>query len=194
MEMISSPVYQPPQRIALDPTKKLPDKYFGYSPDELEQEYMRYAMQLIDTLDYSPSLPDHIRKNDAAIYSNEMDRIERRILRYARDRRLKYKWPDRSKYEEMLQIGQEMKIRYPLERFILDHVLQCDLRKAGDSWLGNCPIPTHDDTTPSFRVYDSVRFHCYGCRRSGDIFELIGLVYGIEGFSERLQYLAEVMS
>jgi hypothetical protein len=193
MKMISTPVYQPPQRVALDPRKKLPDKYFGYSPDELEQEYMRYAMQLIDTLD-STALPQRLKEADAEFYANEMDAIERRIRRFKRDARLKYTWPARSKYDDMLQVGQEMKSRYPLERFIQDHVLQCDLRKTGDSWLGNCPIPTHDDTTPSFRVYDSIRFHCFGCQTSGDIFDLIGLVYGIERFSDRLEYLAEVMS
>ncbi len=191
--MIATSVYHPPQKVALDPHKNLPDPYFGFSPDELEQEYMRYAMQVIDTLDCS-SLPEHIRKSDAEFYRQEMDHIEGRIRRYRRDARLKYAWPDRSRYESLVTIAQDMKTRYPLERFIQDHVLQCRLEQKGDTWLGNCPIPTHDDNRPSFRVYDSIRFHCYGCGKRGDILELIGLVYGIESFSDRIEYLAEVIS
>lgn len=189
--VIAIPVYQQTEKVVLDPRKPLPDQFFGLSPDELEQEYMRYAMQLIDTLT-STSLPEHLRNNDAAFYTHEMDRIEQKIRRFKRDSRLKYKWPERSKYEDMLQLGQEMKQQYPLEQFIQDHIFHCDLREAGNSWLGNCPI--HDDATPSFRVYDSIRFHCFGCDTSGDILDLIGLVYGIERFSDRLEYLAELMS
>jgi hypothetical protein len=188
----SPPVYQQRDKVALDPSKRLPDKYFGYSPSEHEDERGRYIMQLRDTLD-AQSMPDHLRVNDAQMYLHEIETLEQRIQRHTTDRRLKIDWPDRSRFDEMVRIGQEMKAQYPLEQFIHDHVLQCDLRPAGDTWLGNCPIPTHDDTTPSFRVYDSIRFKCFGCGASGDVLDLIGLVFGIERFSDRLEFLAEVM-
>lgn len=191
--MIVTPVYQKPPRVILDPRKKIPNPYFGLAPSELEEEYMRYAMQLEDTLDCD-HLPDNLKVGDAEFYLHEMKQIEARIERFKKSRRLKYRWPDRKPFEETKQLAQEMKSQYPLERFIEDHVLHCNIRDMGDSWLGNCPIPTHDDRTPSFRVYDSIRFYCYGCEARGDIFELIGLVYGIEGFTDRVQYLAEVMS
>lgn len=183
-------VYQYRDRLVLDPTKQLPDKYFGYSPSEHEEERGRYIMQLRDTLD-AKSMPDQLRINDAQMYLHEIETLEQRIQRHKTDRRFTINWPDRSRFDEMVRIGQEMKAQYPLEQFIHDHVLQCDLRPAGKTWLGNCPI--HDDTTPSFRVYDSIRFKCFGCGASGDVLELIGLVFGIERFSDRLDFLAEVM-
>jgi hypothetical protein len=190
---ISTPVYQQSQRVVLDPRKKVPNPYFGLSPSEHEEEFMRYAMQLEDTLECD-HLPDRLKVNDAEFYLNEMKKIEERIERFKRNQRLKYRWPDRKPFEETKHLAQEMKHQYPLERFIQDHILQCNIRDMGDSWLGNCPIPTHDDRTPSFRVYDSIRFHCYGCEARGDVYELIGLVYGIERFPERVEYLAELMA
>lgn len=192
--MITRPVYQPPERVRLVPDRPLPDKYFDYTPDELEQEYMRYAMQLIDTQDHCPSLPEGIRANDIAFYQRQMDLIDQRIRRYRPDRRLKYSWPDRKKYEALGELAQDIKRRYPMERFIQDHVPACDLRQNGGTWLGRCPIPTHQDSTPSFHVYDSIRFKCFGCGASGDVLDLIGLVYGIEAFTDRVHYLTEVLA
>lgn len=183
-------VYQQPQRVMLDPRKRVPNPYFGLSPSECEEEFMRYAMQLEDTLDCE-HLPERLKVKDAEFYLHEMKVIEERIQRFKRNRRLKYQWPDRSRFEDMKHLAQEMKRQYPLERFILDHMPQCGIRDMGDSWLGNCPI--HDDRTPSFRVFDSIRFHCFGCETGGDILELIGLVYGIERFPDRVEYLAEVI-
>jgi hypothetical protein len=191
--MIANPVYQQPPKAVLNPRASLRDAYFGYSPDELELEYMRYAMQLIDTLDHCPSLPESTRRSTVAYLTRQMEKIDSRIERYRRDDRLRYQWPDRTNYEALTEIAQEMKFRYPLERFIDDHLPVSAIRFAGNTWIGHCPIPNHEDTTPSFHVYDSVRFKCFGCEASGDVFDLIGLVYGIESFSDRVEYLAEVM-
>jgi hypothetical protein len=44
---------------------------------------------------------------------------------------------------------------------------------GGKAWFtGRCPLPDHEDKTPSFYIYPSGRYHCYGCGGSGDVVDL----------------------
>jgi DNA primase len=44
---------------------------------------------------------------------------------------------------------------------------------GGKAWFtGRCPLPTHEDRTPSFYIYPPGRYHCYGCGGSGDVIDL----------------------
>jgi hypothetical protein len=44
---------------------------------------------------------------------------------------------------------------------------------GGNAWFtGRCPLPDHEDKTPSFYIYPPGRFHCYGCGRGGDVVDL----------------------
>ena len=44
---------------------------------------------------------------------------------------------------------------------------------GGKSWFtGRCPLPDHEDKTPSFYVYPPGRYWCYGCDRGGDVVDL----------------------
>jgi CHC2 zinc finger len=44
---------------------------------------------------------------------------------------------------------------------------------GGKAWfVGRCPLPDHEDKTPSFYVYPPGRYHCYGCGGSGDVVDL----------------------
>ena len=45
---------------------------------------------------------------------------------------------------------------------------------------GRCPLPDHDDSTPSFYVYSDGRAHCYGCRFHGDVVDLWAAVRGLQ--------------
>jgi hypothetical protein len=43
-------------------------------------------------------------------------------------------------------------------------------RKA---WFtGRCPLPDHEDKTPSFYIYPPDHWWCYGCGRGGDVVDL----------------------
>jgi hypothetical protein len=47
------------------------------------------------------------------------------------------------------------------------------LKTAGLRMVGSCPIPDHEDSTPSFTVYaESGRWYCFGCSRGGDVLDL----------------------
>ena len=47
-----------------------------------------------------------------------------------------------------------------------------------NGWI-SCPLPDHEDRTPSFQVLDS-HWRCFGCGRGGGIIDLAATLYGIE--------------
>ena len=55
--------------------------------------------------------------------------------------------------------------------------LETELRRSGGLLKGRCPLPDHQDRTPSFycypnshRFYDS--WYCFGCTSGGDVVDL----------------------
>lgn len=54
-----------------------------------------------------------------------------------------------------------------------------------------CPSPGHDDRTPSASYYaNGHTVHCFGCRRTWDVFTLVGEADGIEGFAAQAEAVA----
>jgi hypothetical protein len=65
---------------------------------------------------------------------------------------------------------QRVKERLDLVAFVSEHT---ELRPRGRSLCGACPLPAHEDSTPSFHVYPTERnWYCFGCQQWGDIFDL----------------------
>ncbi len=55
------------------------------------------------------------------------------------------------------------------------------LRRMGSEWSGRCPLPDHEDKTPSFSVNPSKNlWFCYGCLRGGDVVRLAQLAWNYE--------------
>jgi DNA primase len=55
------------------------------------------------------------------------------------------------------------------------------LRKAGKERVGRCPLPDHEDKTPSFTVNPEKNlWFCHGCLRGGDVVELARFAWGYE--------------
>ncbi len=55
----------------------------------------------------------------------------------------------------------------------------CGLRRIGSEWVGRCPLPDHEDKTPSFSVNtENNLWICYGCNRGGDVIELARFAWG----------------
>jgi DNA primase len=92
-----------------------------------------------------------------------------------------------------VEVARDLKQKYPLAQFINDHVMTTRLQRAGNRWRGNCPVPDHGDTTPSFTVYPDDHWHCFGCNRNGDVYTLIGLIHGKERFSDQVRFLADCL-
>ncbi len=55
------------------------------------------------------------------------------------------------------------------------------LRRAGAEWTARCPLPDHEDKTPSFSVNRSKNlWWCHGCLRGGDVVRLAQLAWNYE--------------
>jgi DNA primase len=53
------------------------------------------------------------------------------------------------------------------------------LRRRGAEWVGRCPLPKHNEKTPSFTVNpEKDVFWCFGCLQGGDVIELARLAWG----------------
>ncbi len=55
------------------------------------------------------------------------------------------------------------------------------LRRVGDKWVACCPLPDHEDRSPSFTVYpDTDSWFCFACLVGGDVIELARHAWGYE--------------
>jgi CHC2 zinc finger len=54
------------------------------------------------------------------------------------------------------------------------------MSETGGKWQACCPLPDHDDKTPSFFVFGDGRWRCFGCSRGGDVVDLYMIVNGYE--------------
>jgi hypothetical protein len=60
-----------------------------------------------------------------------------------------------------------------------------------DTRVRRCPLPDHEDKTPSFTLYPETQsFFCFGCLKGGDVVELYRLA---RGYSEREAHVAAAM-
>lgn len=67
-----------------------------------------------------------------------------------------------------------------------------DFRRHGRYSMSKCILPTHQDRTPSFVVYeDTQHFHCYGCGAHGDALTLIALFHGWDAKREFRRVIEE---
>src|SRR5215211_4248019 len=65
------------------------------------------------------------------------------------------------------------------------------LRRVGERWVGRCPLPNHNERTPSFTVYTETNsWYCFGCLEGGDVVELYRLA---EGYDRREARVAAAM-
>jgi len=61
------------------------------------------------------------------------------------------------------------------------------LRKIGKNYVSLCPF--HQEKHPSFYLYPETNtYHCYGCRASGDVINLVMKLYNLP-FKEAVQFL-----
>jgi CHC2 zinc finger len=62
------------------------------------------------------------------------------------------------------------------------------LRKVGKEWAGRCPLPDHEDRSPSFTANPEKNvWFCHGCLRGGDVVKLAQLAWN---YAERDSHVA----
>ncbi len=63
-------------------------------------------------------------------------------------------------------------------------------KRTGGQHMGRCPLPGHNEKTPSFSVSEPKQvYHCFGCGKSGNIFDALRELRGFS-FPESVEYLA----
>lgn len=78
-----------------------------------------------------------------------------------------------------------LKEAHPLEAIATRYGLA--LATSGARFVALCPF--HNETRPSFTIFpETQRWWCFGCRRGGDVIELVRLLEGI-GFREAVERL-----
>ena len=58
----------------------------------------------------------------------------------------------------------------------LESIIEQDrtLRRAGQNFICQCPLPSHDEKTPSFTIFtDTNRFWCFGCSTGGSVIDYV---------------------
>jgi len=56
------------------------------------------------------------------------------------------------------------------------------MARVGERWIARCPLPGHEDHSPSFTVYLATNsWYCFGaCQRGGDVVDLAAAAWGYE--------------
>jgi len=63
-----------------------------------------------------------------------------------------------------------------------------ELRQRGGQWVGRCPFPDHDDSSPSLTVRGDGRlWRCWGCGRGGDLFTFCQHWYDTRSFIQAVE-------
>lgn len=89
----------------------------------------------------------------------------------------------------LIQRASDLKAVWPIDRFCSE-LLGMTLEGRGDRMRGQCPLPAHDDSNPSFVVYlGQDRAWCYGCQRGGDVIDLTRHYFGLSSFREAITKL-----
>ena len=82
------------------------------------------------------------------------------------------------------------KYKLLLEYYLINYKGIIDLKKPF-----NCLNPKHEDIHPS--MFYSSKYHickCFSCGISYDIFDLIGIDYGINNFNDKINFLNNLFS
>ncbi len=84
------------------------------------------------------------------------------------------------------ELLQKIRAAVNLVEVVGQHVV---LRKTGRNHVGLCPF--HGERTPSFSVSEDKQvYHCYGCKKGGDLFSFVMERFGL-GFPEAVEELAD---
>lgn len=180
-------------------TRKWTSYPFGLTKFEFEEE-LRYltVAELEDMLEVKRwLLLDAESKGDdlSFFFPNQIhalvDELARRkkLLKNHGNNPLAPKWKGGTMVNNRDRINR-IKERWPIELF-LQQSLGCKLIPKGkNTFVTNCPLPYHQDSTPSFQVStDKQLAYCFGCHRGGDVIDVIRWYLNISSFPEALAAL-----
>jgi hypothetical protein len=131
-----------------------------------------------DLYEYPDNTGQHLDLHLSDAYT---ERVRRERLR---NRSFAPQTPERS-----LDLA-ELKGRVDLVTFI-EKYTPVPLVKRGKQLVGCCPLPGHDDGSPSFVVNPEKQvFYCHGCLRGGDIYSFTLAYFNSQTFADAVGLVA----
>lgn len=98
------------------------------------------------------------------------------------------RWRDRAYRDRLIeQRGRRVDDTFDAEKARLegieavDYVFRLTGAEPNRAGYVHCPLPDHDERTPSFHC-KGTRWRCYGCGQRGSIFDLAGLLWDLSRF------------
>ena len=131
-----------------------------------------------DALDLAEQSAADVRAADVAVRWTHYVLCERRRRRAARPVRPAHQCRSDDLHDALLAI--------PADEW-LPALTGIDMPR---SRMVNCPLPGHEDRTPSCRLYERT-YYCFGCHRGGDIFNFAGELWEIPTRSRNFPELRE---
>lgn len=163
-----------------DPIRRLPTRDL-----QAEIETMRWLLLDIAPDDASSREFGEMRLNDMV---TEVERRERLAAQHAGDPLVPLvPAPDPDLRDRVDRVKQA----WPMDRLCRDLLGAFPEPSGGGRLHCSCPLPDHDDTTPSFVVYPDGHAWCFGCQRGGDVIAVAGIVFGFERFYDTLGFLEQ---
>lgn len=173
----------------------------------------------LQILDAFPEEAPQLIRNNIETWENELKRLWAEVDA-ARERHSRKEWAERETAKEIAKLlvgpGIDEASRHLTRLYSLsDHIngrleegrltedminrarefpieaLVEGMRRVGRNYSACCPLPGHDDTSPSFTVYSDGRgFYCFGCCRGGDAIAFVQERHGFN-FPAAVRYLQQ---
>jgi len=133
------------------------------------------------------------REEEAAELGLSLPDFQAAVLHVDREGRIRegqvrlwgQRWRDRAYRDRAIeQRGRRVDDGFEAEKAYLDGIEAVDyvFRLTGEepnrAGYLLCPLPGHDERTPSFSCRDT-RWRCYGCHAHGSIYELAGILWDL---------------
>lgn len=81
---------------------------------------------------------------------------------------------------DLLNLFEEIRRRTDIETVFRAFLPSADLKPSARGFKCKCPLPNHQDDTPSFYLYtDTQTFYCFGCGEWGDGVSLVAKCFGL---------------
>lgn len=151
------------------------------------------ALPLLEALQYAAlehvdvdGTYDYVRHQLPAMLA-ELERKQRLLKAHGRDP-LRPRWP--APDDRFRARIAAVRAAWPIERFCRE-LLLLELIPAGrDRFRARCPLPGHDDRTPSFSIDTAKNLaYCHGCHRGGDVLKLAQYALNVDRFTDALAAL-----
>lgn len=167
--------------------------YTGFSTEELLDAANVNAELRLSVMD-DRELLDATRRSTIQLIENTLEEMLKE-LEVRKARREKYKndpyapaWPDPRRRTALKERAERIKAQLTIAEYVESMKPGTNLKRAGNNFKGHCPYIGHADHSPSFTIFPNEAAWCFGCQRGGDIFQVMGLVEGIESFREQVQF------